>query len=387
LIDWETADTQLVFHSEAVALAIEVGDPDLVVDTKSMILASLAKLGEITEIEVLLGELEALAAGLRRPHISNVLIGYRTALAILRGDWQNAIRHAHESVRQASLQGVVGLEGRLGFQMFAIYKARGELGRVGASLQRILTSGDNSKLWLPGLILLHCELGQYDQARAALERLGPISALPQDDLQIISLVYLAEACRQLQDRCRIAEIYDRLYPNRERMVNLPVAVMLGAISGYLAILAAVLHKPQQARELFEHAMEFNRRIGAAPELARCCVEYAAFLTRSEYDADRRRVRSLLAEATPIAKSLELRPVLAGIDDLQSLSGPDQLTRREIDILTRIAAGASNKKIAADLGISHSTVATHVRSILAKSGATNRTEAVRFARRAGLLSAP
>jgi len=385
LIDWETADKQLDFHREAIALATEIGDPDLVLDTKAMILVPLGKLGEVSEIEALLAELEAMAAELRHPYVSNVLIGYRTALAILRGDWENATRYAQNSVRQASLQGVVGLEGRLGFQMFAIYKARGDLRRVGAFLKRILMSSDDSKLWLPGLVLLHCELGQHDQARAALQRLGRISDLPRDDLHIISLVYLAEACRQLQDRGRIAEIYDNLYPNRDRTANLPGHVMLGAISGHLAILAAVLHKSRQARELFEHALEFNRRIGAGPELARCSVEYAAWLSCSEYDADRRRARLLIAEATPAAKNLDLKPVLARIDDLRSLTGPDQLTRREIDILERITAGASNKQIAADLEITHSTVATHVGHILKKTGATNRTEAVRFARRTGVLA--
>lgn len=387
LIDWERADRQLDVHREAVELATEMGDLDLVLDIKALTMLPLAKLGEVAAIERLLAELETLAAGLRHPHISNMLVGYRTALAILRGDWSSAIRSAHEGVRQVSLQGVVGLEGRLGFQMFAIYKARGELDQVGAFLERILASTDNANLWLPGLILLHCELGQFDLARAALERLGPITGLPRDDLQIISLVYLAEACRQLQDRARIAELYDCLYPIRERTAELPVAVMLGAISGYLAVLAVALHRPQQARELFDHALEFNRRIGAAPELARCCVEYAAFLSRSKCDADRRRVRRLIAEATPVARRLELKPVLSRIEALHSLGGLDQLTRREIDILVRIAAGASNKKIAADLDISHSTVATHVRNILSKTGATNRTEAVRFARRAGVLSAP
>lgn len=88
----------------------------------------------------------------------------------------------------------------------------------------------------------------------------------------------------------------------------------------------------------------------------------------------------------MAESLDLKPLLARIEDLRSVSAPDHLTPRELEILTRIAAGDSNKKIAADLHLSPNTVATHVRNVLKKTGASNRTAAVRLARRAGILSA-
>lgn len=60
-------------------------------------------------------------------------------------------------------------------------------------------------------------------------------------------------------------------------------------------------------------------------------------------------------------------------------GPDELTGREQEILTLIAAGRSDKEIAADLVISLYTVKAHVRSILAKLHVANRREAARRAR--------
>ena len=63
---------------------------------------------------------------------------------------------------------------------------------------------------------------------------------------------------------------------------------------------------------------------------------------------------------------------------------DPLSDRELEVLDLIAEGLSNKLIAHRLGISEHTVKTHVASVLAKLGATSRTEAVAHAIRRGLV---
>jgi DNA-binding NarL/FixJ family response regulator len=63
---------------------------------------------------------------------------------------------------------------------------------------------------------------------------------------------------------------------------------------------------------------------------------------------------------------------------------DALTEREIEILKRVAAGKSNKQIGGEYDISEGTVKTHMKSILAKLGADDRTHAVMIALRRGIL---
>jgi NarL family two-component system response regulator YdfI len=63
---------------------------------------------------------------------------------------------------------------------------------------------------------------------------------------------------------------------------------------------------------------------------------------------------------------------------------EALTARESEVLTMLAEGASNKEIASRLNISEHTVKFHVSSILAKLGATTRTEAVSRGVRQGLI---
>lgn len=66
------------------------------------------------------------------------------------------------------------------------------------------------------------------------------------------------------------------------------------------------------------------------------------------------------------------------------SGEEGLSAREHQILTLVAAGYSNKRIAHDLKISEDTVKGHVSSILAKLDANDRTHAVTLAIRRGAL---
>lgn len=63
---------------------------------------------------------------------------------------------------------------------------------------------------------------------------------------------------------------------------------------------------------------------------------------------------------------------------------DRLSPREVEVLELIATGHANKSVADELGISEETVKSHVRNILAKLGANDRTHAVTIARRRGIL---
>ena len=64
---------------------------------------------------------------------------------------------------------------------------------------------------------------------------------------------------------------------------------------------------------------------------------------------------------------------------------DQLTGREREVLTLIAQGRANKRIALELGISEKTVKAHVGHVLAKLGVADRTQAALLAVQHGLVT--
>jgi len=63
---------------------------------------------------------------------------------------------------------------------------------------------------------------------------------------------------------------------------------------------------------------------------------------------------------------------------------ESLTEREIDVLRQIVEGSRNKDIARRLFISEETVKVHIRHIMEKRGASDRTQAVTIAARRGII---
>jgi len=88
------------------------------------------------------------------------------------------------------------------------------------------------------------------------------------------------------------------------------------------------------------------------------------------------IRSVHAGETSLAGAL-LTKLASGISS-------EALTGRELDVLTLLAKGKSNREIGANLFISETTVKSHLRSIFTKLNVLSRTEAVTVASRRGLV---
>ncbi len=61
-----------------------------------------------------------------------------------------------------------------------------------------------------------------------------------------------------------------------------------------------------------------------------------------------------------------------------------LTAREVDVLRSVAGGNANKEVAAQLSLTEETVKSHIRNILAKLGAKDRTHAVAIGAKRGII---
>ncbi|WP_329377841.1 response regulator transcription factor [Streptomyces sp. NBC_01351] len=76
---------------------------------------------------------------------------------------------------------------------------------------------------------------------------------------------------------------------------------------------------------------------------------------------------------------------AGQPEVDNRSNHSGLTPRELQVLTGIREGLSNRRVGRTLGISERTVKVHLHSIFIKLGATSRTEAVVRGIRNGCIS--
>jgi DNA-binding NarL/FixJ family response regulator len=105
---------------------------------------------------------------------------------------------------------------------------------------------------------------------------------------------------------------------------------------------------------------------------------------------------LARDALPEQIDAALRAVAAGLsvrlaedpgDGFEAVESEDErilLTPREVEVLTAVSNGLSNKEIARALGISQHTVKFHLESLMRKLGVSNRAEAVSKSMRQRLL---
>ena len=116
---------------------------------------------------------------------------------------------------------------------------------------------------------------------------------------------------------------------------------------------------------------------------------AQIIVLTAHHGDVQVVRALKAGASAYLLKNTLRTEL--LDAIRSEVAEhrtdDALTNRELDVLRAVAAGNSNKIVADRLQISEETVKGHMRSILSKLYANDRTHAVTIALKRGIIDLP
>ena len=185
-----------------------------------------------------------------------------------------------------------------------------------------------------------------------------------------------------------------------------------AADGAEAVRLACLQKPDvmlmDIRMPGMDGIEATRRIAANPDLAGVHVVILTTFQLDEYifEALRAGASGFLVKDTDAAELLRAVRVAAGGEALLSptvtrrlisefaartrearhVTGADELTPREREVVALIATGLSNEEIAGRLYVSQSTVKTHANRAMMKVGARDRAQLVVFAYQAGLARA-
>jgi DNA-binding CsgD family transcriptional regulator/tetratricopeptide (TPR) repeat protein len=377
----------LAMLTEARDIASELGDSEIEAEATGWRAPTLVALCDLEAAEAEVALLEEMAGRTGQPFTDHIAAQYGSALALCTGELDEAERLARRSRESGELLSGWTASGTFGIQMFGIRREQGRLAELAPALRVLAADPERVGPWRPGMVAVLVELGMESEARhelAVIAAEGIEGYRPS--LWLAALTYLTDAAAALDDRRMAAIVYPELLPfaGTNVMIGHLVACQ-GAADRYLGMLAATLGDAAAAERHFEAAMELNRNMGAPTWLAHTACEYGRFL----YGRDRPRAASLLAEATAIADRCGLDALLGRVRSLGGdpppPAGPDGLSPREVQVLTLVARGFSNRRIGEELSISEHTAANHIRSILRKTECANRTEAASFAHRHGLVS--
>ncbi len=176
-----------------------------------------------------------------------------------------------------------------------------------------------------------------------------------------------EVVGELDDGAGVAEAFRRLRPDITIMdIAMPVVDGLQA-------LAALRQLQGEARVIMLTTLQGDHQMRRAIELGA-----AGFLMKHSLRKD------LIDAILAVHAGRRWIPADVARTLVEHLGQP-KLSEREVEVLRSAAAGNGNKQIGVHLGIAEDTVKAHIRTILAKLDAHDRTHAVAIAAKRGIIT--
>ena len=294
---------------------------------------------------------------------------HRAEILQLGGSWADAL----EEARRAGRRFVETNNPTAGLALYReaeLLRLQGDLDGAEAAYRAANRAGWEPQ---PGLAQLRLAQGRVEAAAAAIRRATAESADPLRRATLlpayVEIMLAVGETEEARVACDELEAVARTYSS----------AMLDAIAAYErgAVELAGGDAPR-ALELLRRALESWRTLEAPYEAARARVLIGqACRLLEDTEACTLELEAALADFA----QLGARPDVARVEQLLGRTrdgGEHGLSRRELEVLRLVAAGKSNREIAAQLVISEHTVARHVQNIFAKLRVSSRTAATAFA---------
>jgi DNA-binding CsgD family transcriptional regulator len=297
---------------------------------------------------------------------------HRSEIMQLHGAWPDAM---DEAVRACEWLVDEPAVGAAFYQKAELHRVRGEFDKAEAAFRRANELGREPQ---PGLALLRLSQGQFDAAEAAIRRVfdeeqSPMARVPVVGAYVEILLAggdVAAAHAAANELRMLAAELNARY----------VSALAERCTG--AVLLAE-DDPRAALGALRQAWSTWRELDAPYEAARVRV-LIGLACRALGDGDGADME--LDAARSALHQLDAAPELALVESLsgrRSVVAAGGLSAREVEVLTLIATGKTNRAIADDLFISEKTVARHVSNIFIKLGLSSRSAATAYAYEQGL----
>jgi len=301
-----------------------------------------------------------------------LLLRTSAVVAQARAEFDEALRLGAQAYEVASMLGHPAALGTHQALLGAIdhHTGRTDVSREMPSSEA--TRGVNAELFgLLGPAHALVDSGEIEQARALYRLAGPPDQWIIPPYLLLSALaagaHIAVAVDASEDASYFRERLNR-YRGHHIVGGAGTASYLGPVELYLGKCAAGLQLWADAVAEFTEAAMISRAIGAPSFAIEADTERAALLGRR---GDLNAARELATALLPAARSLGMSPWLARLQQLAPT--PPVLSPRETEVARLVAAGSSNRDIAACLVISERTAQNHVQHILTKLGFANRSQ--------------
>src|SRR5829696_9255653 len=324
----DTAQERLATATEIIELSMRTGEVRRELDGRMWRLTALLEFGRVAEAEAELGRYERLAERVGQPEFLFFARSRRSTLAALRGRFEEAERLTRAAYDLAVTAGLPDALNVLASQLAAIAAGRG-----GALVDEVLELQAPLDPPLLRQAYFFVAVGRRAEARALFpDGLSGIDvARVPGPVRGLHLAAVAEVAYQLGDADAGRSVREELVGLADRfIVDTGAVICAGGVSRLLGLCALTLDQPEEAVGWLRQAVASNRRIGAAPFVARAQAELATALRRRGQPGDVEEAGRLLAEAATAAAELGMLLLAQEIAELQAEdaeAGPDRLRLR------------------------------------------------------------
>jgi DNA-binding CsgD family transcriptional regulator len=296
-------------------------------------------------------------------------LSHRAEIFTLHGDWPQALAEARRARERCERVLNRRAAGQAAYQQAEVLRRQGEFAAADAAYRDANACGREP---LPGLALLRLAEGDARPAAASLRRALAETVAPLARSRLLPayaevMVALGEH-EEARGACRELSEISSEFPSP----------MLGAIAACVqGSVELAAGDADAALVSLRRALQGWHELGAPYEAARARV-LVALACRALGDEDTARLE--LEAARAVFEGLAARPDLRHVVALMRADRGDAhgLSRRELEVLRLVAAGRTNREIAATLVLSEHTVARHVQNIFRKLRVSSRTAATAFA---------
>lgn len=210
------------------------------------------------------------------------------------------------------------------------------------------------------------EMGDRTQAEAGLAAVRDrVENIGMDRRALVTVAGAVELAVAFGDHDLASALKRRLAPFDGALIASSVGA-IGPVGYFLSRIASLEGNHDEAVAKADAAARLAARQGFGPWHARARLAHAEALIARGRPGDRARARHSASLSLATARQLGMtRLTERGQSVLDSLNPAGTLSRRELEIAGLVAAGGSNREIAAALGLSERTIETHVQHILTK----------------------
>ena len=303
-----TVAERLALTRELLDVARELGDSVLVCAGSWHRFIATVEAGDFAEADRSLDAAELLAADLGQPTARWFTMLLRANRLLLAGEVDRSEALSHQAVELGLAAGHPDAVLLHSVHLFNVFFERGTLALLADGLARVTAANPGVTSLQATVALLHAELGQPDQARAAYQPLlRQLPDLRQEPYWLRTVSQAAYACHLLGDRPGAGVLLDLLAGFEDQWVCTGLSTG-GSVSYYVGLLAATLGRLEQAHAGLARAEAAHRAVPAPAWLARTRLAQAEVLLQRGSPADTDHARSLLGEALATARALGLATV-------------------------------------------------------------------------------